>query len=36
MKREKIGNIEGVSPQIETMISMLEDLEDRVESTVKT
>ncbi len=31
----KIGNIEGASPQIGAMISMLEDLKDRVESTVK-
>lgn len=31
----KIGNIEGASPQIGAMISMLEDLKDRVENTVK-
>ena len=31
----KIGNIDGASPQIGAMISMLEDLKDRVESTVK-
>ena len=31
----KIGNIEGASPQIGAMISMLEDLKDRVEETVK-
>ena len=30
-----IGNIEGASPQIGNMISMLEDLKDRVESRVK-
>jgi uncharacterized damage-inducible protein DinB len=30
----KIGNIEGASPQIGAMISMLEDLKDRVEQTV--
>lgn len=31
----KIGNVEGASPQIGAMISMLEDLKDRVENTVK-
>ena len=31
----KIGNVEGASPQIGAMISMLEDLKDRVERTVK-
>lgn len=31
----KIGNVEGASPKIADMISMLEDLKDRVESTVK-
>jgi Protein of unknown function (DUF664) len=31
----KIGNVEGASPQIGAMISMLEDLKDRVESQVK-
>lgn len=31
----KIGNIEGASPQIGAMISMLEDLKDRVEEAVK-
>ncbi|MBE0390408.1 hypothetical protein BJQ96_00231 [Flavobacterium sp. PL0002] len=31
----KIGNIEGASPQIGAMISMLEDLKNRVELTVK-
>ena len=30
-----IGNIDGVSPQIASMISMLEDLKDRVENRVK-
>ena len=30
-----IGNLEGVSPQIGSMISMLEDLKDRVEYKVK-
>jgi len=30
-----IGNVEGASPQIGAMISMLEDLKDRVESRVK-
>ena len=31
----KIGNVEGASPKIADMISMLEDLKDRVERTVK-
>lgn len=31
----RLGNVEGASPQIGTMISMLEDLKDRVERTVK-
>ena len=31
----KIGGIEGASPQIGAMISMLEDLKNRVENTVK-
>jgi len=31
----KIGNIDGASPKIGDMISMLEDLKDRVERTVK-
>lgn len=31
----KIGNVEGASPKIADMISMLEDLKDRVEETVK-
>ncbi|MEO7977195.1 DUF664 domain-containing protein [Flavobacterium sp.] len=31
----RIGNVEGASPQIGAMISMLEDLKDRVERTVK-
>ncbi|RKR10377.1 uncharacterized protein DUF664 [Flavobacterium sp. 90] len=31
----KIGNVEGASPKIGDMISMLEDLKDRVERTVK-
>ena len=31
----KIGNVEGASPQIGAMISMLEDLKRRVENTVK-
>ncbi|MEO8237397.1 MAG: DUF664 domain-containing protein [Flavobacterium sp.] len=31
----KIGNVEGAFPQIGAMISMLEDLKDRVERTVK-
>lgn len=31
----KIGNVEGASPQIGAMISMLEDLKSRVERTVK-
>jgi hypothetical protein len=31
----KIGNVEGASPQIGAMISMLDDLKDRVERTVK-
>ena len=34
-ERGKIGNIEGASPQIGAMISMLEDLKDRVDRTVK-
>jgi hypothetical protein len=34
-EKGKIGNIEGASPQIGSMISMLEDLKDRVEKTVK-
>ncbi|MBS7256669.1 DinB family protein [Flavobacterium branchiicola] len=31
----KIGNVEGASPKIGDMISMLDDLKDRVEETVK-
>ncbi|OXG05519.1 uncharacterized protein DUF664 [Flavobacterium araucananum] len=31
----KIGNVDGASPKIGDMISMLEDLKDRVERTVK-
>lgn len=31
----KIGNVDGASPKIADMISMLEDLKDRVERTVK-
>lgn len=31
----RIGNVEGASPKIGDMISMLEDLKDRVERTVK-
>lgn len=31
----QIGNVEGASPQIGAMISMLEDLKSRVENTVK-
>ncbi|MBP4138002.1 DinB family protein [Flavobacterium geliluteum] len=31
----RIGNVEGASPKIADMISMLEDLKDRVERTVK-
>jgi uncharacterized protein DUF664 len=31
----KIGNVEGASPQIGAMISMLDDLKDRVENKVK-
>jgi len=31
----KIGNVEGATPQIAAMISMLEDLKDRVDRTVK-
>ncbi|AWA29402.1 hypothetical protein HYN48_04495 [Flavobacterium magnum] len=31
----KIGNVEGASPQIGSMISMLEDLKNRVENKVK-
>jgi len=34
-ERGKIGGIEGASPQISAMISMLEDLKDRVENKVK-
>ncbi|AWI25244.1 DinB family protein [Flavobacterium pallidum] len=34
-ERGKIGNVEGASPQIGAMISMLEDLKDRVENKVK-
>jgi hypothetical protein len=30
-KTGKIGNVKGVSPQMGTMISMLEDLKDHVE-----
>lgn len=34
-ERGKIGGVEGASPQIGAMISMLEDLKDRVENKVK-
>ncbi|RZJ30603.1 MAG: DUF664 domain-containing protein, partial [Flavobacterium sp.] len=34
-ERGKIGSVEGASPQIGAMISMLEDLKDRVENKVK-
>lgn len=34
-KEARIGNVEGASPKIADMISMLEDLKDRVERTVK-
>lgn len=34
-ERGKLGNVEGASPKIGDMISMLEDLKDRVEFSVK-
>jgi Protein of unknown function (DUF664) len=34
-EKGKIGSVEGASPQIGAMISMLDDLKDRVESQVK-